>query len=104
MIPNGDRVLIELVTENKEVQKTGSGLYIPDQVSAQQPYEKGTVIEVGEGVKTNEGKIVSVSFKKGDFVALPKSRGAFLRMNNKEYILIREEEIMLTLESLDDLI
>jgi len=91
--PLGDRVLVEPV-ETSEMKK--GGIIIPD--TAKEKPQEGKVIAVGPGKKTEEGKILPMNVKKGDRVLMPKYGGTEVKLDDKEYQLIREEDILAVIE------
>ncbi|MEK7560940.1 MAG: co-chaperone GroES [Patescibacteria group bacterium] len=90
--PMGDRVLIEPLHEGKE-GKTKSGLYLPETADKERP-EQGKVIAVGPGKKTEEGKTVPMTVKKGDTVLFTKYGPNEIKVDDKEYLIAREEDIL----------
>lgn len=89
--PLGDRVLIE--PESREKDKTKSGIYLPDTASKERP-EKGKVIAVGSGKLLESGKRVPMNVKKGDTVLFTKYGPNELKVEGKEYLIAREEDIL----------
>jgi chaperonin GroES len=87
--PLGDRVLVEPVKED-EVKK--GGIIIPD--TAKEKPQQGKVIAVGPGKVDDSGKTIPVRVKKGDRVLMPKYGGTEVKIDDKEYQLIREEDIL----------
>jgi len=86
--PLGDRVLIEPV-EAKEQNK--GGIIIPD-TAKEKPME-GLVIAIGK--KTDkEGKELAFDVKVGDRVLLPKYGGTEIKFNDKDYQLVREDDLL----------
>ncbi len=83
--PLKDRVLVEA---HKAEEKTASGIIIPD--SAQEKPQKGTVIAVGEGKKDEP-----MSLKIGDIVIYAKYGGTEINVDGKDYIIMREDDILL---------
>lgn len=86
--PIGDRVLIEVLEEN--IQKQGS-LYIPD--TAKEKPQEGKVVAVGSG-RYEDGKLVPLDVKVGDTVLYGKYSGTDIKHNNKEYLIVRESDIL----------
>ena len=86
--PLGDRVLIEPV-EAKEQSK--GGIIIPD-TAKEKPME-GLVIAIGKK-KDKEGKEIAVDVKVGDRVLLPKYGGTEVKLNDKDYQLVREDDLL----------
>ncbi len=88
--PLGDRVLIEPMSKE---EKTKSGIYLPDTASKERP-EKGKVIAVGQGKLLESGKRVPMNVKKGDTVLFTKYGPNELKVEGKEYLIAREEDIL----------
>ena len=91
--PLGDRVLVEPV-EEKEVNK--GGIIIPD--SAKEKPQEGKIIEVGAGKKDEDGKLIPMNVKKGDKVLMPKYGGTEIKIDDKEYQIVREDDILAIVE------
>lgn len=87
--PLGDRVLVEPVKEG-EVNK--GGIIIPD--TAKEKPQQGTVIAVGTGKLDDNGKVIPFNVKKGDKVLMPKYGGTEVKIDGKEYQIMREEDIL----------
>lgn len=92
--PLSDHILIEPV---KEEEKTKSGIFLPDTAQKEKP-EQGLVIAVGQGKKTDDGKIVPVSVKAGDKVLFTKYGPNEIKIDGKEYLIAREEDILAIIE------
>jgi len=86
MKPLGDKALVKRVEHET---KTPGGLYIPD--AAKEKGQEGTVIAVGPGSITPEGKIIPMTLKKGDRVLFGKYSGTEV---DSEYLIIREGDIL----------
>ena len=86
--PLGDRVLIEVAQE--EMQKKGS-LYIPD--TAKEKPQEGVVVAVGNG-RYEDGKLTPLDVKEGDKVLYGKYSGTEIKHDNKEYLIVRESDIL----------
>ncbi|XP_053202299.1 10 kDa heat shock protein, mitochondrial-like [Panonychus citri] len=89
LIPLFDRVLIERFVP--EV-KTKGGIMIPEAAAGK--VNSGTVVAVGPGARTDDGKVVPTAVKEGDKVLLPEYGGHKIEFNSKEYFLFRENEIL----------
>ena len=87
--PLHDRVLIESL-ESEE--KTAGGIIIPD--TAKEKPQEGKVIAVGPGSKTEEGKIIPMDVKVGDRVLFGKWSGTEVKIDGKEYSIMKESDIM----------
>lgn len=90
--PLADRVLIKPL-EAEEMKK--GGIIIPD--TAKEKPQEGEVIEVGPGRVTDEGKKVPLEVKKGDKVLYGKYSGTEVTINDTEYIIMREGDILAVL-------
>ena len=92
--PLSDHILIEPV---KEEEKTKFGILLPDTASKEKP-EEGIVIAVGPGRKTEDGKIIPVSVMPGQKVLFTKSGPNEIKVDDKEYLIAREKDILAILE------
>ena len=93
--PLSDHILIEPI---KTDEKTEGGIFLPDTVEKEKS-EEGLIIAVGEGKKTDDGKIVPVSVKPGDKVLFTKYGPHEIKVDGKEYLIAREEDILAVIES-----
>ncbi len=87
--PLADRVLVEPVKE--EEQKKG-GIIIPD--TAKEKPTTGKVIAIGTGKLDDNGKKIPFSVKVGDKVLMPKYGGTEVKLDGKDYQIMREEDIL----------
>ena len=92
--PLSDHILIEPI---KEEEKTKSGIFLPDTAQKEKP-EQGIVIAVGQGKKTDDGKIVPVSVKPGDKVLFTKYGPNEIKIDGREYLIAREDDILAVIE------
>ncbi len=82
--PLADRVLVE----PKEAEtKTASGIIIPD--NAKEKPQKGTVVATGKGTKDEP-----ITVKVGDTVLYGKYGGTELKLEGKDYLMMRESDIL----------
>ena len=86
--PLHDRVLIKRIEEKESVK---GGIIIPD--TAKEKPQEGEVIAVGAG-KMDDGKRVPLDVKAGDRVLFGKYSGTEIKLDNEEYLILREEEIL----------
>src|SRR6516162_6394003 len=91
--PLHDRILIKRI-EEKETAK--GGIIIPD--TAKEKPQEGEVVAVGSGKKNEEGKVVPLDVKAGDRILFGKYSGSEIKMDNEEYLILREEEVLDILE------
>ena len=87
--PLHDRVLIE-VLESEE--KTAGGIIIPD--TAKEKPQEGKVVAIGSGTRTEDGKIIPMDVKVGDIVLFGKWSGTEVKIDGKEYSIMKETDIM----------
>ena len=87
--PLHDRVLIESL-ESEE--KTAGGIIIPD--TAKEKPQEGKVIAVGPGAKSEDGKNIPMDVKVGDRVLFGKWSGTEVKVDGKEYSIMKESDIM----------
>ena len=87
--PLHDRVLIKVLDSE---EKTKGGIIIPD--TAQEKPQEGEVVAVGNGTKTEAGKIVKMDVKAGDRVLFGKWSGTEVKIDGKEYSIMKESDIM----------
>ena len=86
--PLADRVIVK-PDEVKEVTK--SGIVLPD-TSKEKPIG-GIVVAAGPGKVTDEGKLSNMSVKVGDKVLYGKYSGTEIKLDDDEYLIMREEDI-----------
>lgn len=87
--PLGDRVIVE---PQSPEQVTKSGIVLPD--TAKEKPQNGKVLVAGPGKTTDEGKTIPMSVKEGDVVIYAKYGGTELKVDGKEYLIIRESDIL----------
>ena len=91
--PLHDRVLLEAV---KEERKKG-GIILPETVEKERPQE-GIVIAVGPGKFDEDGKRMAMTVKKGDKVLFTKYGPSEVKVDDKEYLIAREDDIIAIIE------
>jgi chaperonin GroES len=91
--PLHDRILIKRI-EEKETAK--GGIIIPD--SAKEKQQEGEVIAVGNGKKTEEGKIIPLDVKAGDRILFGKYSGTEIKIDNEDFLILKEEEVLGVIE------
>lgn len=92
--PLGDRVLIE---PKKREQKTKGGIILPDTAEKERP-EQGEIIAVGQGRLDEKGNRVPLNVKKGDVVLFSKYGPSEIKIDGKEYLIAKEEDILAVIE------
>ena len=91
--PLHDRLLVERL-EEKEVKK--GGIIIPD--TAKEKPQEAKVIAVGNGKVGENGKKIPLDVKAGDKILFGKYSGSEVKIDDKEYLILREEDVLAILE------
>ena len=91
--PLHDRILIKRL-EEQEARR--GGIIIPD--TAKEKPQEGKVIAVGNGKVTDEGKKVPLDVKAGDRILFGKYSGNEVKIEDVEYLIIKEEDVLAILE------
>lgn len=86
--PLGDRVIVKA----KEAEETTKGGIILPDTAKEKPIE-GTIVAVGAGKVTEEGKLVAMSLKVGDIVLYGKYSGTEIKIDGEEYLIMRESDV-----------
>jgi chaperonin GroES len=87
--PLGDRVLVHPI-EEKEVKK--GGIIIPD--TAKEKPQEGEVVALGTGKLDEKGNKVEFTVKKGDRVLISKYGGTEIKIEDQNYLIMREDDIL----------
>ncbi len=91
--PLSNHILLEPLREER---KRG-GIILPDTVDKERP-EKGKIIAVGAGKLNKEGKRVPLEVKKGQVVLFKKYGPDEIKVDDKEYLIAREEDILAVID------
>jgi len=87
--PLHDRVVVKRLDSE---EKTASGIIIPD--SAKEKPMEGEVISVGTGARDDSGKIIPLDVKNGDKVLFGKWSGTEVKIEDVDYLIMKESDIM----------
>ena len=87
--PLYDRIVVKRVETQEE--KIG-GLFIPD--SAKEKPQEAEVVAVGKGKRLEDGKVVPLDVQVGDRILFGKYSGSDIKLDNEEYLIMREEEVL----------
>jgi chaperonin GroES len=87
--PLGDRVLVK---PSDREEQTKSGLVLPD--TAQERPQEGSVIAVGPGRMTDDGKRIPLDLKAGDKVVYSKFAGTEYSDDGEDYLILTERDIL----------
>ena len=91
--PLQDRLLVRRVEEQG---KTKGGIIIPD--SAKERPLEGEVVAVGSGKRLEDGTLVALDVKKGDRILFGKYSGTEIKIDDVEYTILREDEVLAIVE------
>lgn len=91
--PLYDRIVVKRMEEKEQVR---GGLVIPD--NAKEKPQEAEVVAVGEGKYSDEGKRMKLDVKKGDRILLGKYSGTEIKLENVEYTILREDEVLAIVE------
>ena len=87
--PLQDRMLVERVAEEEQ---TKGGIIIPD--TAKEKPAEGKVIAVGNGKVGEDGKRIPLEVKKGNRILFGKYSGTEVKIEDKEYLIMREDDVL----------
>ena len=87
--PLQDRVLVKRLEQEEQVR---GGIIIPD--TAKEKPQQAEVIAVGPGKFNDEGKRAPVDVKQGDKILIGKYSGSEIRIDEEDYVILREDEIL----------
>ena len=90
--PLHDRILVERLEEQEQMR---GGIIIPD--TAKEKPQEGKVIAVGSGKVTDDGKRLALDVKAGDKILFGKYSGSEVKVDDKEYLIMREEDVLAVL-------
>jgi chaperonin GroES len=91
--PLRDRLLVERIEEQE--QRVG-GIIIPD--TAKEKPQQGRVVAAGKGRINDKGDIFPLDVAPGDTVLFGKYSGSEIKIDGKEYLILREDEVLGALE------
>jgi chaperonin GroES len=91
--PIRDHIVVKPIANET---KTQSGIFIPD--TATEKPMRGTVLAVGSGRIADNGTIVPLTINTNDTVLYGKTSGQTIKVENDEYLILREEEIIAVVE------
>ena len=87
--PLHDRVVVKRIDEE---EKTAGGIIIPD--TAKEKPMQAKIMAVGSGHKSEDGSITPLDVKKGDKVLIGKWSGTEVTIDNVDYVIVKESDIM----------
>ena len=87
--PLHDGVLIKRIEEQETMK---GGIIIPD--TAKEKSQEGEVVAVGTGKTLDNGSVVALEVKEGDRILFGKYSGTEIKLENQDYLILREDEIV----------
>ena len=87
--PLQDRILVQRLEEE---ETTKGGIIIPD--TAKEKPAEGKIVSVGKGKLDENGKRIAPEVKKGDRILFGKYSGTEVKVEGKEYLIMREEDVL----------
>ena len=91
--PLHDRVVVKRIEAE---EKTAGGIIIPD--TAKEEPQQGEVVAVGPGGRDEAGKLIPIDVKAGDRILFGKWSGTEVKIDDVEYLIMKESDIMGVLE------
>lgn len=91
--PLQDRIIVKRVEEET---RTAGGLFIPE--TAKEKPQRGEIVAVGNGKKTEDGKVLPLDVKVGDKVLFGKYAGTEIKVDGEEYLMMREDDLLAVVE------
>ena len=92
--PLYDRIVVRRIEEQESTQ---NGIIIPD--SAREKPHEGEVMAVGHGKRLENGSLAAMDVKTGDHILFAKYSGNEAKLNESEYIILREDDVLGVLET-----
>ena len=97
--PLRDRILVERLEQSE--QRSVGGIIIPD--TAREKPQQGRVVAVGKGRVNDKGEVFPLDVKDGDTILFGKYAGTEIKIDGKEYLIIREDEVLGVTEGVAEL-
>jgi chaperonin GroES len=91
--PLQDRIIVKRVEEET---KTAGGLFIPE--TAKEKPQRGEIVAVGNGKKTEDGKVLPLDVKIGDKVLFGKYAGTEVKIDGEDLLMMREDDVLAVIE------
>ena len=92
--PLADYIVIEPISQE---EKTKTGILVPSTIEREKP-EQGRVIAIGTGKRTDSGQLIPPEVKPGDIVLFTKYGPNEVKVDDKEYLIAKQEDILAILE------
>jgi chaperonin GroES len=92
--PLGDRLVIE---PTEQAEQTASGIFLPE--TAKEKPQEGKVVAAGPGARKESGERITLDVKVGDKVLYAKYSGTNIKLNGKEYLILKETDVLAIVEA-----
>ncbi len=92
--PLQDRIIVQRIEEDQ--QTSSGGIIIPD--SAKEKPQQAKVVAVGNGKRNDDGTVTPVDVKAGDKILVGKYSGNDVKIDDEEYVILREDEVLAVIE------
>ncbi len=92
--PLGDRLVIE---PTEQAEQTASGIFLPE--TAKEKPQEGKVVAAGPGGRKEGGERIAMDVKVGDKVLYAKYSGTNIKLNGKEYLILKETDVLAIVEA-----
>ena len=92
--PLHDRILVKRLDEVEDIR---GGIVIPE--TAKEKPQEGKVVAVGDGKVSDSGQIIKMAVKAGDRILFGKYSGTEVKIEDEEYLIMREDEVLGVLET-----
>ena len=89
LVPMNDRILVK---RDEEEERSVGGIVIPD--TAKEKPVRGTVVAIGHGKRLKSGQIQALALKVGDKIYFGKYSGTEIKLDGKEYLIMREDDVL----------
>jgi chaperonin GroES len=87
--PLGDRLIVEVLEEE---ETTASGIVLPD--TAKEKPQRGRVLAVGPGSRSDSGELIPLDVAEGDEVIFSKYGGTEVKVGADDYLILRESDVL----------
>ena len=87
--PLYDRIVVKRVEEQESIV---NGIIIPD--AAKEKPQEGEVVAVGKGKRLEDGKVIALDVVPGDRILFGKYSGSEIKLDGKEFLIMREDEVL----------
>lgn len=89
LVPMNDRILVK---RDEEEERSIGGIVIPD--TAKEKPVRGTVVAIGNGKRLKSGQVQALTLKVGDKIYFGKYSGTEIKLDGKEYLIMREDDVL----------